>query len=85
MEQASPVTDAVAERNEQFYDQTYVSDKENTASEVSFNKSQTETLMVLLYLIDLHSFPFIYLTNVLRYSWYDLEYLLTKAFIFIEV
>lgn len=34
-EQASPVTDVVVERNEDFYDQSYVNDKENTASEVS--------------------------------------------------
>uniref|UniRef100_A0A3Q0RN12 Protein phosphatase methylesterase 1 n=1 Tax=Amphilophus citrinellus TaxID=61819 RepID=A0A3Q0RN12_AMPCI len=37
LEQASPVTDVVVERNEEFYDQSYVSDKETTASEVSTN------------------------------------------------
>lgn len=35
MEQASPVTDVLVERNEDFYDQSYVNDKENTGSEVS--------------------------------------------------
>lgn len=36
LEQASPVPDVVVERNEEFYDQSYVNDKENTASEVSW-------------------------------------------------
>lgn len=36
LEQASKVTDVVVERNEDFYDQSYVSEKENTATEVSF-------------------------------------------------
>lgn len=34
LEQASPVPDVVVERNEEFYDQTYVNEKEHTASEV---------------------------------------------------
>ncbi|XP_078148000.1 protein phosphatase methylesterase 1-like [Centroberyx gerrardi] len=33
LEQASPVTDVVVKGNEEFYDQSYVNDKENTASE----------------------------------------------------
>ncbi|XP_062301277.1 protein phosphatase methylesterase 1-like isoform X2 [Scomber scombrus] len=33
LEQASPVTDVVVERNEEFYDQSYVNDKESAASE----------------------------------------------------
>lgn len=36
LEQASKVTDVVVERNEDFHDQSYVSEKENTATEVSF-------------------------------------------------
>lgn len=36
LEQASPGTDVVVERNEDFYDQSYVNEKENTAQEVSF-------------------------------------------------
>ncbi|KAM9827810.1 protein phosphatase methylesterase 1-like [Neosynchiropus ocellatus] len=35
LEQASPVPDVVVERHEEFYDQTYVNDKENAASEES--------------------------------------------------
>lgn len=34
LEQASPVPDVVVERNEEFYDQTYVNEKEHAASEV---------------------------------------------------
>lgn len=34
LEQASPVPDVVDERNEEFYDQTYVNEKEHAASEV---------------------------------------------------
>uniref|UniRef100_A0A3B4YWQ4 Protein phosphatase methylesterase 1 n=1 Tax=Stegastes partitus TaxID=144197 RepID=A0A3B4YWQ4_9TELE len=34
LEQPSPATDMVVERNEEFYDQSYVNDKENAASEV---------------------------------------------------
>uniref|UniRef100_A0A3B4UC95 Protein phosphatase methylesterase 1 n=1 Tax=Seriola dumerili TaxID=41447 RepID=A0A3B4UC95_SERDU len=34
LEQASPATDVVVERNEEFYDQSYVNDKENAVSEV---------------------------------------------------
>uniref|UniRef100_A0A3B4U9V4 Protein phosphatase methylesterase 1 n=1 Tax=Seriola dumerili TaxID=41447 RepID=A0A3B4U9V4_SERDU len=33
LEQASPATDVVVERNEEFYDQSYVNDKENAVSE----------------------------------------------------
>ncbi|CAF97525.1 unnamed protein product, partial [Tetraodon nigroviridis] len=33
LEQASPVTDVVVERNEDFYDQSYVNEKENTGTE----------------------------------------------------
>ncbi|XP_075891448.1 protein phosphatase methylesterase 1-like [Nelusetta ayraudi] len=33
LEQASPVPDVVVERNEEFYDQTYVNEKEHAASE----------------------------------------------------
>ncbi|XP_059210947.1 protein phosphatase methylesterase 1-like [Centropristis striata] len=33
LEQASPVSDVVVERNEEFYDQSYIDDKENNASE----------------------------------------------------
>ncbi|XP_036967390.1 protein phosphatase methylesterase 1-like isoform X3 [Acanthopagrus latus] len=33
LEQASPVPDVVVERSEEFYDQSYVNDKENAASE----------------------------------------------------
>lgn len=40
LEHASPVMDVVVERNEEFYDQSYVNDKENAASEVSLNESQ---------------------------------------------
>lgn len=40
LEQASPVTDVVVERNEEFYDQSYVNDKENAASEVSVREEQ---------------------------------------------
>lgn len=40
LEQASPVTDVVVERNEEFYDQSYVNDKENAASEVSLSEGQ---------------------------------------------
>lgn len=36
LEHASPVTDVVVERNEDFYDQSYVEEKENTGTEVSF-------------------------------------------------
>lgn len=36
LEQPSSVTDMVVERNEDFYDQSYVNKKENTATEVSF-------------------------------------------------
>lgn len=39
-EEASPVTDVVVERNEEFYDQTYVNDKENATSEVSLSEGQ---------------------------------------------
>lgn len=48
LEQASPATDVVVERNEEFYDQSYVNDKENAASEVSLSEGQvcTQTLMV---------------------------------------
>lgn len=45
LEQASPVTDVVVECNEEFYDQSYVNDKEIAASEVSLSDC-TETLMV---------------------------------------
>lgn len=41
LEQASPVTDVVVERNEDFYDQSYVNEKENTATEVSFIMATT--------------------------------------------
>ncbi|XP_040887610.1 protein phosphatase methylesterase 1-like isoform X2 [Toxotes jaculatrix] len=41
LEQASPVTDVVVERNEEFYDQSYVNDKENAASEVSLSEGQS--------------------------------------------
>uniref|UniRef100_A0A3B4WAE5 Protein phosphatase methylesterase 1 n=1 Tax=Seriola lalandi dorsalis TaxID=1841481 RepID=A0A3B4WAE5_SERLL len=37
LEQASPATDVVVERNEEFYDQSYVNDKENAVSEVSLS------------------------------------------------
>lgn len=40
LEQASPVPDVVVERSEEFYDQSYVNDKENAASEVSLNQGQ---------------------------------------------
>lgn len=40
LEQASPLPDVVVERNEEFYDQSYVNDKENTASEVSLPPHQ---------------------------------------------
>lgn len=40
LEQACPVTDVVVERNEEFYDQSYVSDQENAASEVSLSEGQ---------------------------------------------
>lgn len=36
LDQASPATDMVVECNEDFYDQSYVSERENTATEVSF-------------------------------------------------
>ncbi|XP_054863924.1 protein phosphatase methylesterase 1-like isoform X1 [Amphiprion ocellaris] len=36
LEQPSPVTDMVVERNEEFYDQSYVNDKENAASETVY-------------------------------------------------
>lgn len=36
LEQASPVTDVVVESNEDFYDQSYVNEKEKTAAEVCF-------------------------------------------------
>ncbi|KAG8005935.1 Protein phosphatase methylesterase 1, partial [Nibea albiflora] len=41
LEQASPVTDVVVECNEEFYDQSYVNDKENAASEVSLGEGQS--------------------------------------------
>lgn len=41
LEQASPVTDVVVECNEDFYDQSYVNEKENTATEVSFITATT--------------------------------------------
>ncbi|XP_030285578.1 protein phosphatase methylesterase 1-like isoform X2 [Sparus aurata] len=41
LEQASPVPDVVVERSEEFYDQSYVNDKENAASEVSLNEGQS--------------------------------------------
>lgn len=34
LEHGSPVPDVVVERNEEFYDQTYVNEKEHAASEV---------------------------------------------------
>uniref|UniRef100_A0A3P8V729 Protein phosphatase methylesterase 1 n=1 Tax=Cynoglossus semilaevis TaxID=244447 RepID=A0A3P8V729_CYNSE len=40
LEQASPVTGVVVERNEEFYDQSYVNDKEDAASEVSLSHGQ---------------------------------------------
>lgn len=36
LEEAGQVSDVVVERNEDFYDQSYVTEKENTATEVSF-------------------------------------------------
>uniref|UniRef100_UPI0037E8A02A protein phosphatase methylesterase 1-like n=1 Tax=Semicossyphus pulcher TaxID=241346 RepID=UPI0037E8A02A len=41
LEQASSVTDMVVEHNEEFYDQSYVNDKENAASEVSLSEDQS--------------------------------------------
>ncbi|KAF3837524.1 hypothetical protein F7725_004988 [Dissostichus mawsoni] len=41
LEQTIPVSDVVTERNEEFYDQSYVDDKENVASEVSLNEGQS--------------------------------------------
>ncbi|XP_034077017.1 protein phosphatase methylesterase 1-like isoform X1 [Gymnodraco acuticeps] len=41
LEQTIPVSDVVMERNEEFYDQSYVDDKENVASEVNLNEGQS--------------------------------------------
>lgn len=41
LEQASPVTDVVMERNEDFYDQSYTNDQENMPTEVSFIATST--------------------------------------------
>ncbi|KAK5875488.1 hypothetical protein CesoFtcFv8_026567 [Champsocephalus esox] len=40
LERTIPVPDVVTERNEEFYDQSYVDDKENVASEVKLNEGQ---------------------------------------------
>lgn len=51
LEQASPVTDVVVERNEDFYDQSYVNEKENTGTEVSFIIATTTLTFTPLLLI----------------------------------
>ncbi|KAF1380965.1 hypothetical protein PFLUV_G00169530 [Perca fluviatilis] len=43
VEVASPVTDVVVESNEEFYDQKYVNDKENAASEVSLSEGKNNS------------------------------------------
>ncbi|XP_031170381.1 protein phosphatase methylesterase 1-like isoform X2 [Sander lucioperca] len=57
VEVASPVTDVVVESNEEFYDQKYVNDKENAASEVSLsegkNNSEEQLMSVYMWRIDL--------------------------------
>ncbi|XP_063757180.1 protein phosphatase methylesterase 1-like isoform X3 [Eleginops maclovinus] len=40
LDQTSPVSDVAMERNEEFYDQSSVNDKENAASEVSLTEGQ---------------------------------------------
>lgn len=52
LEQASPVTDVVVERNEDFYDQSYVNEKENTGTEVSYITATTCLTFTLLLLMN---------------------------------